>query len=266
MIVNADDLAMTPGANKAIFDGFDNGAITHASIMANCDFFDEAIVEANKREGLGIGMHLNLTYGKALIQNPLYCNQNGVFKLGYKDLLLKRDNNFLNAIEKELEEQIIKVKNRLNRDITHLDSHRHIHLIPHIYKIVIKLAKKYNINRVRLIKESFTKSISLNKKFNFISNGGIIKYLLLKTFTTIDKKYCDLYKDINFYSILYTGVVDSDILYKLKDEKQNYEIMIHPSYVELDKDIDFYDLGEKKYRLSSDRTIELKSVLSLKKD
>ena len=42
-IVNADDLGMTPGTNKAIFDGHDNGYINSTSIMTNCDYFNEAI-------------------------------------------------------------------------------------------------------------------------------------------------------------------------------------------------------------------------------
>ena len=43
IIVNADDLGMTPGTNKAIFEGFDHGIVTHSSIMSNCDYFTEAV-------------------------------------------------------------------------------------------------------------------------------------------------------------------------------------------------------------------------------
>ncbi len=65
-IVNADNLGMTPGTNKAIFEGYDSGMIAHTSIMVNSDYFSEAIEGLQSRKGLGVGMHLNLTYGKAL--------------------------------------------------------------------------------------------------------------------------------------------------------------------------------------------------------
>lgn len=267
LIVNADDLGMTPGANQAIFDGFDKGAITHTSIMANADYFDEAMQGMYLRPELGLGMHLNLTYGKACIPNPLYTDEKGYFNLSYTELLKNRSRTFLNAIEKEWEAQIKRVchfsDNRLN--LTHIDSHRHIHLIPHLYPISVKLANKYHVQRVRLIHEKLWESLHLTKRFNFILNGGIVKYFLLRLFSFIDKRYKNLYEDISFYSILYTGVIREDILHKLKQSPKTYEIMVHPSYPDLDTDVIFYDEGEKRYRISSERTEELHAVLSIDK-
>lgn len=268
MIINADDLAMTYGTNIAIFKGYDDGCITHASIMANGDYFDDAMSGACKREGLGIGLHLNITYGKAIIQNSLYCDNNGYFNLSYKDLLLNKDPNFLLAIEKEWDAQIALVISSLSKDrvVTHIDSHRHIHIIPHFYPIVIKLANKYNIKRVRLIKESLVDSIRITKKFNFILNGGIVKYILLRFFTILNLKQSDLYKERSFYSILYTGVVDGNILKKLIGSRKRYEIMVHPGYPHLDKEVLFYDEDEKNYRMSDNRIKELEAVVSVKRE
>jgi len=267
LIVNADDLGMTPGANYAIFDGFDKGCITHASIMANCDYFQEAMQGIATRPTLNLGMHLNLTYGKALIPNPLYCDVQGYFNLSYTALLITKDKIFLRAIEKEWEAQIKRVLTYSNIPIalTHIDSHRHIHLIPHLYPIASKLAHQYGISRVRLIQENMIDSLRMTKRLSFILNGGIIKYFLLRIFSLIDTRYDNLYKNINFYSMLYTGVIGKDMLMKLKNQSNTYEIMIHPSYPELDKDVHFYDKDEKIYRISSDRTKELETVLSFKR-
>ena len=263
LIVNADDLAMTPGTNKAIFEGYDNGMITNTSIMANGDYFEEAIDGLQSRKELGVGIHLNLTYGKALHFNLAYNNEQGVFNLGYLKLLALnvRNKEFLNAVEVEFEEQILRVIHT-GLTLTHLDSHRHIHLIPGIYRIVVKLATKYNILRVRLINENIIDSIRLSERYNFILNGGIIKYLLLRSFTAINVHHADLYHDIKFYSILYTGVVGRDILQKLKNSDSNYEVMVHPGITELDKDVLFYDQDEKSYRVSKDRADELSAVLT----
>ncbi len=264
IIVNADDLGMTPGTNKAIFDGYDHGMITHTSVMANSDYFSEAVDGLLRRKELGVGIHLNLTYGKALHFNSAYNDAQGIFNLGYLKLLTlsMRNTKFLKAVEIEFEQQILRVTHA-GIPLTHLDSHRHVHLIPSIYPIVAKLAIKYNIPRVRLINENIIDSFSLSGKYNFILNGGIIKYLLLRTFTAIDASHANLYKNIKFYSILYTGVVTRDILQKLKMSDEHYEIMVHPGITELDIDVVFYDQDEKSYRMSKDREDELEAVLTV---
>lgn len=258
---------MTPGANQAIFDGYDKGAITHTSIMANCDYFTEAMEGIHARPHLGLGMHLNLTYGKAIIPHKFYCDKNGIFNLSYKALLSTKNTSFLVAVEAEWDAQIQRVLEASNVTInlTHIDSHRHIHLIPHLYPIVIRLAEKYNISRVRLIRENIIDSFKLTKRFNFILNGGIIKYLLLRIFSFYNTRYHDLYTPVKFYSILYTGVVGKDILRQLQHNPYNYEVMVHPSYPELDTNVHFYDVSEKAYRVSQDRKKELESVLCFPK-
>ena len=264
LIVNADDLGMTPGANQAIFDGCDAGAITHTSIMANADYVDEAITQLKERPVIGLGIHLNITYGKPLLVNPLYCNADGVFNLSYKTLLLRKDTLFLEAIEKEWEAQIHSIIESIDKKLTHIDSHRHVHLIPHLYPIVMKLAKQYTIPRVRLIKENIFHSLYVTRRFNFIANAGIVKYLLLRFFTFINQKHAALYTDMKFYSILYTGVIGKNVLASLQACDNTYEVMVHPSYPALDKEVTFYDEAEKTYRISPDRYQELQQVLSLK--
>lgn len=262
IIVNADDLGMTPGTNKAIFKGYDDGMITHTSIMANGDFFSEAVEGLKERKELGVGIHLNLTYGKSLHFSPLYNDGQGIFNLGYLKILVLSmyRKAFLEEVKVEFEEQILRVK-KTGLTLTHLDSHRHIHLIPGIYSIVLGLAVKYSIPRVRLVNENILDSFRLSGKYNFILNGGIIKYILLRTFTTINARSANLYKDTKFYSILYTGVVSREILQKLKNVDSNYEVMVHPGITKLDKDVFFYDQDEKSYRISKDRDSELKAVL-----
>lgn len=262
IIVNADDLGMTPGTNKAIFDGFDNGIVTHSSIMTNCDYFLEALDGLKTRKDLNIGIHLNLTYGKALNCSLLYNNEKGIFNLGYMSILVKSilHKDFLSEVEKEFNMQILRALNA-GISITHIDSHRHIHLIPGIYSIVVRLALKHDIKRVRIINENILDSFSMSKKYNFILNGGLIKFILLRTFSKINAKKINLYSDLRFYSILYTGVIHKDIFEKLKSSGHAYEVMVHPGITKLDTEIHFYDENEKTYRLSKDRESELSAIL-----
>ena len=261
-IVNADDLGMSPGTNKAIFDGHDNGYINSTSIMTNCDYFNEAIHGLKARKDLKVGIHLNLTYGKSLNSSLIFSDTNGFFNLNYLQLFYKSifSNHFLEKVEGEFELQIQKAIQN-NIDISHLDSHRHIHLIPSIYKIVYGLSTKYNIRRVRLVNENIFHSLKLTKKINFFMNGGLLKYFLLKIFTIFNKLHGNKYENISFYSILYTGVIGRTSLQKLMSSNAFYEIVVHPSCINLDKDITFYNDAEKAYRLSANRSLELLGIL-----
>ncbi|OQX58372.1 MAG: hypothetical protein B5M52_05640 [Helicobacteraceae bacterium 4484_230] len=261
IIVNADDLGMTPGTNKAIFKGYDHGIITHSSIMSNGDYFTEAVEGLKNRKDLNIGIHLNLTYGKALNYNQIYNDKRGLFNLGFMEILIKSlfDKNFIKEVKKEFELQIRRAMDS-KIAISHIDSHRHIHMIPKIYDIVVDLSVKYDIKKVRLINESLIDSVSTAKSFDFILNGGLIKFILLKTFNEINTRKTKLH-NLRFFSILYTGTVRKDILAKLRASKYDYEVMVHPGITDADLETTFYDEGEKAYRLSKNREIELDAVL-----
>jgi predicted glycoside hydrolase/deacetylase ChbG (UPF0249 family) len=262
LIVNADDLGMTPGTNKAIFEGFDHGIITHSSIMANSDYFSEAVEGIKRRKALKIGIHLNLTYGKTLHFDRTYNDSAGFFDLGFMSILIKSVSQkaFLRAVEIEFEMQILRVV-RSGIAVTHIDSHRHIHLIPGIYAIVVNLSAKYGIKRIRMINERFFESLSIRKTYDFFSNGGLVKFILLKILSTIDAKKFNSHPDIKFYSVLYTGTVDKETLQKLQLSKQRYEVMIHPGIPEMDRGILFHDENEKRYRLSEARESEFRAIL-----
>ena len=89
----------------------------------------------------------------------------------------------------------------------------------------------------------------------------LVKFFILKIFTKINMKKENFYQNIHFYSILYTGVTKKHIFKKLDEKKQIFEIVVHPSVCDLDKDILFYSENEKRYRLSSNRRKELEAVL-----
>ena len=63
-ILNADDFGMSNAFNRAVFDGFNNGILTSASICANGDAFDEAVgVIIPGCKDLSVGVHLNIIEG-----------------------------------------------------------------------------------------------------------------------------------------------------------------------------------------------------------
>jgi predicted glycoside hydrolase/deacetylase ChbG (UPF0249 family) len=157
LIINADDFGLCEGVNRAIAEAHQNGILTSTTLMTNMPSAEEAIKIAQQLPTLGVGIHLNLTQGRPLSNNPivtLLVNDNGEFHfsagtLAYKSLVSSK---FRAAIKAELAAQI---QWAIDRDLkpTHLDSHKHIHSFPAIYPIVCSLAKQFNINSIRFTYE-----------------------------------------------------------------------------------------------------------------
>src|SRR5262245_65477884 len=67
LVVNADDLGLTTGVNDGIFDAYDQGIVTSASLMANAPATADAVRRARSHPALGIGVHLVLIQGTPVL-------------------------------------------------------------------------------------------------------------------------------------------------------------------------------------------------------
>ena len=233
-ILNADDLAKSEFHNNAVLEGYKKGFLKSASIMANMPSFKDAlyrVVQPNPE--LGIGIHLNLIEGKAINQNlKTLCDNNGNFKNGYLSLLLKSNNrNFLKEVEIEFRSQIELAQKYIQ--LTHVDSHVHIHSIPAIFEITAKLAKEYNIKQIRtqaeipyvIINKTNYKKYAIN-----LIKIALLNYFTLKNKTTV-KKYSLTTNDY-IIGVGYTGMMSSSsVLEGLRKIKGEYtvEALIHPA-------------------------------------
>lgn len=158
LIVNADDLGLTVGTNHAIFDAAQSGIVTSASLLANGDGFDDAIVRAGE-SNIGIGVHLTLTELRPLTTGLSAFTDSSGYLPGflplsnqpYAQALLsgKFDTALRAGIRAEFAAQIEKVISAGVRP-THIDGHKYIHLLPGIASIVADLAVAYNIPVMRL--------------------------------------------------------------------------------------------------------------------
>ena len=226
LIINADDLGFTLGVNLAIQKAHLQGFLTHASLVANTDFFNHALSEILPScPKLIIGLHLNLTVGNALIEGSSF-SENGKFNNTFLKLLfLRKSEKVLKELEAEIEAQIIKLKSN-GVDIQHIDGNEHIHIIPSINKIVKKLAKKHSIGRIREINENWFTTLKFN--FRTASFANIIKLSLLKFLSIFNQNK----NEVQFYSILNTCEINAENLFNYLEntDYQSVEIMVHPSF------------------------------------
>ena len=154
LIVNADDMGLTEGHNRAIARTHTQGVLTSASLLACGAAFDDAIRRARALPGLGIGVHLTLLEGTAVQQAaaiPDLVDRDGLFGQSYGRLLwgITLGQIALDQVRDEWRAQIEKVMITGLR-VTHLDSHKHIHMHPQLLGATLELADEFGVRRMRL--------------------------------------------------------------------------------------------------------------------
>ena len=239
-IISADDFGLAAGINRGIIEGFKKGIITSASICANGRSFEEAILLVKENPGLDIGLHIVLIEEKPLSDPSLIkslVNKNGLlFKKNYQFLL----RYFLGAIRKEDIEQEIREQFRKafksGLKVTHVDSHRHLHILPGILNIIIKLCQEYKVFSVRCsyqplaVREIFSCSVNI---FRTILQLPIN----ITCFISRRKlKNSGIYACRACYGLLHSGSFNFTNFKKTINVLENragvYEIMFHPAIVD----------------------------------
>jgi predicted glycoside hydrolase/deacetylase ChbG (UPF0249 family) len=150
LIVNADDLGLTPGVNRAIVEAHRDGLVTSTSLIANGAAFDDAINLLAENPGLAVGLHVNLVYGKPVAEAvDSLVNQDGEFhSLADQSLRLTMGAARSDELRRELAAQAERLR-ASGVVITHIDSHRNIHLHPLAGWAISRLADEIGVRWVR---------------------------------------------------------------------------------------------------------------------
>jgi len=134
LVVNADDFGFTRDVNRGIVEAHRNGILTATTLMATGAAFDDAVGLARENPDLDIGVHL------VLVGEP-------PFPITMPQLmpaiLLGRI-----RIYDELRAQVRRIVDA-GLEPTHLDTHKHTHLLPPVLDVVARLSEEYKIPWVR---------------------------------------------------------------------------------------------------------------------
>jgi len=239
LIVTADDFGLSPGINKGIIQGFRKGIIKEASIMANLPYFKEAANLAKANPGLGVGIHLNLTWGKplSLAKNiPGLVDKKGYFKLSIRKFFLKSFFQHLGIkpVETELRQQVEKVL-KFGIKLSHLDSHQHFHAFPKMQQVIFKIAQDYGISIIRCpLKNSLLgQRKKLKEKVKISKIGSFIFRNILKDFKNEIRKQG--FKSTDYFHCMKDAeLVDFNLLRgQVKNLKHGtHELCCHPGNID----------------------------------
>jgi predicted glycoside hydrolase/deacetylase ChbG (UPF0249 family) len=262
LIVNADDLGWSEGVNRGIAEAHRKGLVTSTSLLANGQAFASALQTARANPELGVGVHLNLSEGPptaSVDEVRGLVNAQGNLEGGPESLLLRIASRGLQLgeVEREWDAQIRKVR-AAGISPTHLDGHKHVQMLPGLFEIALRLAKKHAIRAIRVSHETSKLRALLSsggdQKTGVVLRQGVqargLKLLARDARDMAD--HAGLVSTDYFCGIAQTGVMTREGVEQLLKNlpEGTTELMCHPGYADA-------DLKRSGTRLQASRQTEL---------
>jgi predicted glycoside hydrolase/deacetylase ChbG (UPF0249 family) len=225
-------------------------------------------VQVSRHNGeLGVGVHLNLSDGPATApasEVGSLLNSAGHLEGGPESLLLRIASRKLSPeeVEREWDAQITKIK-RAAISPTHLDGHKHVHMLPGLFEVALRLARKHGIGAIRIAHEESTLRTVLsagNARPTTVLKQGVqargLK-LLARDARELAQRANIAAVDY-FCGIAQTGVMTREGVERLLETlpEGTTEFMCHPGYLD-------HDLMESPTRLQGSRQQELEILTDM---
>ena len=180
LIVNADDLGIAEGVDRGILEAHTAGVVTAASLLANGASFAHAVRLARAAPALSIGVHLDFVAGRPLTKaRSLVDARSGRFhSLARLACLAALGRVAEDDVIGETSAQIARVRDA-GVQVTHVDSHRHAHLIPGIWTGVATATEAAQCGPLRIPVERLT------LRHGRVSAGATLKIAALRAAAAI---------------------------------------------------------------------------------
>lgn len=242
LIVNADDFGFTRDVNDGIVEAHLSGILTATTLMANGAAFDHAVALARKTPTLDVGCHLVLVQGRSLV------DPSRALPATTKELVRAVMTHQLD-IYAELSKQVRRIRDA-GIQPTHLDTHKHTHLLPQVLTAVARIAREFQIPWVR-------------RPFDFAidwkaSAGSRLTALLMRLAKPgFNASLMGLRATDHFTGFQMTGSLDTARLVEALERLPSglIELMCHPGRLGL-------ELRGAATRLKETRAIELEALTS----
>jgi chitin disaccharide deacetylase len=262
LIVNADDFGLTAGVNRAIIEGNRFGIVTSATLMANTKASDAAIDLAKDQSGLKTGCHVVLIDGVPLTANlPSLTDGSPRFRSSLKQFALAAVRKQIAAeeIQREVEAQIHRIQSR-GINLTHVDSHKHTHMFPHVLRPVLRAAKACGIRAVRNPFEPlrcWPAGMVLSAPGLWLRSAGVMAFQMFAAEFHRALNEEGIASTDGTVGIAVTGLLDQQKLLRILEALPDgtWELVCHPGYSDS-------DLQAAGTRLTQSREIELSALTS----
>lgn len=141
LIVNADDFGFTRDVNEGIVQAHQRGILTATTLMANGEAFEHAVELAKRTPTLDVGCHLAMVQGVSVLHPGRPMPATVAELIG---ALIRRE---IQPYE-EARAQVQKIVDA-GIEPSHIDTHKHTHLLPPVLDAVVRVAREFGIGWVR---------------------------------------------------------------------------------------------------------------------
>jgi chitin disaccharide deacetylase len=238
LVVNADDFGFTCDVNRGIIEAHREGILTATTLMATGSAFDDAVSLAKANPSLDVGCHL------VLVGEP-------PFPASVPQLLRAVALGRI-PIYEELTAQIRRIL-EAGIQLSHLDTHKHTHLLPPVLAAVARISQEYRIPWVR-------------RPFDFPlqpNSPGLTKRVVSRAFGTVRGRFERVLSRYgcrstdHFAGFQMTGRFDASTLAGLIRAlpEGSTEFMCHPGYCTA-------ELHAARTRLKDSREQELGALIA----
>lgn len=154
LVVTADDAGLHPGMTRGALAAFESGIVTAVSVSPNGRAFEDAVARLRERPGLDVGVHLSLV-GESPLSPPgqvrSLLDPRGRLLPGWPAFARRWLLGGVRAaeVEAELRRQVERLL-AAGLPVVHLNSHQHLHVLPGLFAIVLRLAEEHRIPWVRV--------------------------------------------------------------------------------------------------------------------
>jgi hopanoid biosynthesis associated protein HpnK len=154
LIVTADDYGLHEAVNEAVERGYREGVLRAASLMVAASAVVDAVERARRLSGLAVGLHLVLADGQAILppaRIPDLVDVHGRFN----DAMVRNGFRFffLPCVRRQLAAEIraqFEAFAATGLPLDHVNAHKHFHLHPTIFSLMLSIGREFGLRAVRL--------------------------------------------------------------------------------------------------------------------
>ncbi|MGA2696140.1 MAG: ChbG/HpnK family deacetylase [Terriglobales bacterium] len=257
LIVNADDFGLTPGVNRAVAESCQRGIVTSTTLMADGGAFSDAVAIASTLREIGIGCHVVLVDGSPILPpahvTSLVEGQTGRFPNELSPVVVRALRGQLdpNQIEAEVTAQIRKLQDA-GIAVSHVDTHKHTHLLPQILRPILRAARSCGVKAIRnpFGRVSIRLALSRPVLWKRTLQVGLLNRLAKTFLRTVSD--AGMVTTDGSLGVVATGALDESLFRSIIEDlpEGTWEFVCHPGYNDA-------DLNQIQTRLRAAREREL---------
>jgi predicted glycoside hydrolase/deacetylase ChbG (UPF0249 family) len=149
LIINADDLGISPEVNCGIAVAYEKGVVTDASMLIKGPYARQATEMIKKNPSFPVGIHIDL--------DPLLGWESpSIERLPRHELVeIMNEPDFIKKIRQEIDKQMTAF---LDAGLipSHIDTHHHVHGFPPIFDAIVEAMERHNIKAIRFSKKGYS--------------------------------------------------------------------------------------------------------------